>query len=144
MRLEHWIIVAFVALCAGMTGVFLAGNWSPAPEVQRASGLHDLIHKDLELSDAQEQRLEVVERKFAARKKELEARLRAANLALADAIETDKANSPAVQAAIDDFHEAMGELQKLTIEHVFEMREILDEEQAKAFDKEIVRALKEQ
>ena len=38
----------------------------------------------------------------------------------------------------------MGELQKLTIEHVFEMREILDEEQAKAFDKEIVRALKEQ
>ncbi len=83
MRLEHWIIVAFVALCAGMTGVFLAGNWSPAPEVQRASGLHDLIHKDLELSDAQEQRLEVVERKFAARKKELEARLRAANLALA-------------------------------------------------------------
>ena len=94
MRLEHWIIVAFVALCAGMTGVFLAGNWSPAPEVQRASGLHDLIHKDLELSDAQEQRLEVVERKFAARKKELEARLRAANLALADAIETDKANSP--------------------------------------------------
>ena len=144
MRLEHWIIVAFVALCAGMTGVFLAGNWSPAPEVPGASGLHDLIHKDLELSDAQEQRLEVVERKFAARKKELEARLRAANLALADAIETDKANSPAVQAAIDDFHEAMGELQKLTIEHVFEMREILDEEQAKAFDKEIVRALKEQ
>ena len=70
--------------------------------------------------------------------------MRAANLALADAIETDKANSPAVQAAIDDFHEAMGELQKLTIEHVFEMREILDEEQAKAFDKEIVRALKEQ
>ena len=116
----------------------------PAPEVQRASSLHDLIHKDLELSDAQEQRLAVIERKFAARKKELETRLRAANLALADAIETDKANSPAVQAAIDDFHEAMGELQKLTIEHVFEMREILDEEQAKAFDKEIVRALKEQ
>jgi nickel and cobalt resistance protein CnrR len=144
MRLEHWIIVAFVALCAGMTGVFLAGNWSPPPEVQRASSLHDLIHKDLVLSDVQEQSLEVVERKFAAHKKELEARLRAANLALADAIETDKANSPAVQAAIDDFHEAMGGLQKLTIEHVFEMREILDEEQAKAFDKEIVRALKEQ
>ena len=85
MRLEHWIIVSFVALCAGMTGVFLAGNWSPAPEVQRASSLHDLIHKDLELSDAQEQRLAVIERKFAARKKELETRLRAANLALADA-----------------------------------------------------------
>ena len=73
MRLEHWIIVSFVALCAGMTGVFLAGNWSPAPEVQRASSLHDLIHKDLELSDAQEQRLAVIERKFAARKKELAA-----------------------------------------------------------------------
>jgi len=144
MRLEHWIIVAFVALCAGMTGVVLAGNWSQAPTVQRASGLHDLIHKDLDLSAEQEQRLKVIERKFAKRKKELEARLRAANLALAQAIETDKANSPAVQAAVDDFHEVMGEMQKLTIEHVFEMREILDEEQAKAFDREIIRALKEQ
>ena len=37
----------------------------------------------------------------------------------------------------------MGELQKVTIEHVFEMREILTEEQAIVFDAEVVRALTE-
>ena len=139
MKLEHWIIVVFLALCAGMTGVFVAGNWSVTHPVETASGLHELVH----LSADQEAELELIEHRFAARKAELEQKLRAANLALAGAMEADKFYSPAVQAAIDDFHTAMGELQKVTIEHVFEMREILTEEQAIVFDAEVVRALTE-
>jgi len=143
MKLEHWIIVVFLALCAGMTGVFVAGNWSVTHPVETASGLHELVQHDLDLSADQEAELELIEHRFAARKAELEQKLRAANLALAGAMEADKSYSPAVQAAIDDFHTAMGELQKVTIEHVFEMREILTEEQAIVFDAEVVRALTE-
>lgn len=143
MKLEHWIVVAFLALCAGMTGVFVAGSWSASHPVETPSGLHELVHHDLDLSSDQEAQLERIEHRFAARKAELEQKLRAANLALADAMETDKSYSPAVQAAIDDFHSAMGELQKVTIEHVFEMREILSEDQAIVFDAEVVRALTE-
>ena len=143
MKLEHWIIVVFVALCAGMTGVFVAGNWAVTHPVEAASGLHELVHHDLDLSADQEAEFELIEHRFAARKAELEQKLRAANLALAGAMEADKSYSPAVQAAINDFHTAMGELQKVTIEHVFEMREILTEEQAIVFDAEVVRALTE-
>ena len=143
MKLEHWIIVVFVALCAGMAGVFVAGNWSLTHPIETASGLHELVHRDLNLSADQEAKLEQIEHRFAARRAELEQTLRAANLALAEAMEADKSYSPAVQAAIDEFHTAMGELQKVTIEHVFEMREILTEEQAVIFDAEVVRALTE-
>ena len=143
MKLEHWIVVVFLALCAGMTGVFIAGSWSATHPVETPSGLHELVHHDLDLSAEQEAELELIEHRFAARKAELEQKLRAANLALAEAMEADKSYSPAVQAAIDEFHTAMGELQKVTIEHVFEMREILTEEQAIVFDAEVVRALTE-
>ncbi|HBL93800.1 MAG TPA: heavy metal resistance protein [Hyphomonas sp.] len=143
MKLEHWIIVVFLALCAGMVGVFAAGSWSASHPPKTASTLHDLVHHDLELTDEQNAALEVIERRFATRKAELEADLRQANRALAEAMEADKTYSPAVQAAIDEFHTAMGELQKVTIEHVFEMREILTEEQAIVFDAEVVRALTE-
>lgn len=143
MKLEHWIVIAFLALCAGMAGVFVAGNLSANYPIRTANSLHDLVHRDLDLSTDQVADLEVIEHRFQARKTELEAALRAANLALSDAMQADKTYSPAVQAAIDRFHQTMGELQKETIEHVFEMREILNEDQAKVFDAAVVRALTE-
>lgn len=143
MKLEHWIIVAFIALCAGMTGVFLSGHLNNARPSNSAAGLHDMVHHDLNLSKDQEVKLEVTEERFAIHKSQLEARLKGANRALAEAISADKTNSPRVQAAIEEFHQAMGELQKLTIEHVFEMRALLTEEQAAVFDAEVVRALTE-
>ena len=85
MKLEHWIIVVFLALCAGMTGVFVAGNWSVTHPVETASGLHELVHHDLDLSADQGAELELIEHRFAAKKAELEQKLRAANLALAGA-----------------------------------------------------------
>ncbi len=44
-------------------------------------------------------------------------------------------------AAIDQSHVAMGALQKETLEHLFEMRAVLDPEQAKRFDSTVVKAL---
>lgn len=143
MKLEHWIVVVFLALCAGMTGVFVAGSWSATHPVETPSSLHELVHHVLDLSAEQEAELELIERRFAARKVELGQNLRTANLALAKAMDADKSYSPTVQAAIGEIHTAMGELQKVTIEHVFEMREILTEEQAIVFDAEVVRALTE-
>ena len=111
-------------------------------QIDAAKGTFEGYEGHLDEAD-QKAELEQIEHRFAARKAELEQKLRAANLALAGAMEADKSYSPAVQAAIDDFHTAMGELQKVTIEHVFEMREILTEEQAIVFDAEVVRALTE-
>lgn len=142
MKLASWIIIGLVALCAGMTGVFIATSWIASAERTPAS-FHQHLHRNFDLSADQAAKLEEIERRFVVRKVELEARLQAANFALAGAIQKDKTDSPNVEAAIDEFNQAMGELQKVTIEHVFEMREILTSEQALAFDTEVVRALTE-
>ncbi len=52
-----------------------------------------------------------------------------ANMELAQAILTDKGDSPRVRSAIAKIHEAQGELQNATVQHVFEMRVILRPEQ---------------
>ena len=52
-----------------------------------------------------------------------------ANMELADAISRDKSYSKDVQNSVDKIHNAMGEMQKTTLEHLFEMQNILDEKQ---------------
>ena len=71
----------------------------------------------------------------------LEAEVRAANRELAAAIASSGGDTPEVQAAVDHFHVAMGDLQKATIAHVFEMRAVLNPEQARVFDAAVVSAL---
>ncbi len=43
--------------------------------------------------------------------------------------------------AIDHTHDVMGTLQKETLEHLFEMRAVLNREQAQEFDESVVKAL---
>ena len=89
----------------------------------------------------QDRRLDVVEARFAAQRPALEAEVRAANRELAAAIAASDGDTPQVQAAVDHFHAAMGDLQKATITHVFEMRSVLTPAQAEVFDAAVVEAL---
>jgi hypothetical protein len=85
-----------------------------------------------------------LEQDFAVRRRAREAELRAANAELARAIQVRHEYSPEVQAAVERFHDAMGELQKETILHVLAMRTVLTPDQALEFDKRIGEALTEQ
>ena len=108
---------------------------------RQAPSLHSVVHKNLDLSAEQDRRLVAIETRFAARRPALEAEVRAANRELAAAIAASDGDSPQVQAAVDHFHAAMGELQKATITHVFEMRSVLTPAQAEVFDEAVVDAL---
>lgn len=143
MRIGLWLVIALVALCAGVAGAFVGNQWSDANGPMSPKSLHAIVHDNLGLTAAQEAELDVIEAQFAEDKRALEERLKTAKRTLAEAIDEDKDYSPRVAAAIEEFHHAMGELQKLTIEHVFEMRALLTEEQAETFDAEVVRALTE-
>ena len=48
---------------------------------------------------------------------------------------------PKVTAAVDHVHHVMGEMQKSTLEHLFEMRAVMNPDQARRFDKTVVKAL---
>jgi len=125
------VVTIVVAFLAGLGGVGLGRLFF---ESQRPPGLHQMLHNELQLSAAQEREIEALERDFAPRRRALEAEMRAANGELATAMREEHEYGPRVTAAIERFHHAMGQLQSETMQHVFDMREVLNEEQRQRFD----------
>lgn len=133
------LITVVLAALASVAGAWLGAGWMM--KQHETPGLHEIVHRKLDLSAGQDAQLDQIEARFAARRPALEAEVRAANRELAEAIAASKGDSAEVRAAVDHFHDAMGALQKATIAHVFEMRAVLTPDQARVFDKEIAGAL---
>ena len=90
---------------------------------------HQYLHDQLNITEEQERELSKLEAKYQKQKKYLEEVMRLANMELANNIGEDRSYSENVQKSVDKIHKAMGGLQKLTLEHLFEMQNILDDEQ---------------
>jgi nickel and cobalt resistance protein CnrR len=140
MRWRQFVLVALIAFAAAAVGVIAGRTFAP-PAKPAETELHALLHRQLDLTKEQHRKLDEIEARFAARRAELEAEMRADNARLAAAISAEKGYGPRVTAAIDHSHILMGELQKATLEHVFEMRSVLTPEQAATFDRTVVKAL---
>ena len=134
------LLIALIAFVAAVVGV-LVGRAYVVRQTPVETELHALLHSQLELDSGQHARIEEIERRFAVRKQALELELRADNARLADAIEAEHGYGPQVSAAVDRSHQAMGQLQKETLEHVFAMRSVLRADQAAKFDSAVVKAL---
>jgi hypothetical protein len=121
------------------------GAWGGAEYVMQRmrpeAPLHELVHEKLHLTSDQQRRIAGLEAQHAARREALQAEMRGANADLARAIQAQHAYTPQVQAAIDRFHHAMGELQKETILHVLAMRTELTPAQAAQFDQTVAKSL---
>lgn len=139
----NWKSIVITAILAALASG--AATWASATWVMRERqppSLHSVVHEKLDLSAEQDRRLDIIESRFAARRPVLEAEVRAANRELAAAIAASEGDTPQVQAAVDHFHAAMGDLQKATITHIFEMRAVLTPDQAEVFDAAVVEALR--
>ena len=141
MRRVGWglVLTVVLTLLAAVAGTWIGARY--IYQQRHQPSLHEFVHEELELSAAQERRLEVLEQDFAVRRRAREAELRAANAELARAIQERHEYSPEVKAAVERFHDAMGELQKETILHVLAMRKVLTPDQAARFDRRIGEAL---
>jgi len=139
---DAWRLAPLLALtfCAAIAGVIF-GRAYVVPPRPVENELHELLHSSLDLDAAQDQRLEAIEKNFAVRRQALELELRANNARLAEAIETEHGYGPKVAGAVDRSHQAMGQLQKETLEHIFAMRAVLRPDQAAKFDQAVVKAL---
>lgn len=141
MQLKRFLLIVVVAFVAALGGVVagraLVTRLSPLPETE----LHAILHDKLDLDAAQRARIEVYEQQFAVRKNALEAEMRADNARLARAIMAEHGYGPEVTAAVDRSHQAMGELQKETLQHIFRLRSVLNPDQARRFDAAAVEAL---
>ncbi|MAC59293.1 MAG: heavy metal resistance protein [Novosphingobium sp.] len=133
------LLLLLLAVAAGALGTYGANRWIAAQA--QPHGIHEFVHKELRLTASQETQLEGLEQNFAVQHSQLELALRAANANLARAMNEEHRYGPKVGAAIDQVHARMGDLQKATVQHVFNMRALLDPQQQKAFDREVSEAL---
>jgi Spy/CpxP family protein refolding chaperone len=140
LSLKGLAATAAVAFLAGLAGVWV-GTTAMHALHQGRPGLHEVVHDELNLTAEQTTRIEAIESEFATRRRALEIEMQAANAELAAAIREEHGYGPRVTAAVERFHHAMGELQSETIQHVFEMREVLTPEQQAIFDRTVVDAL---
>ena len=138
MKKLHIALAVLLAALAGSLGALGADRWA---NHDADTGLHAFVHDELTLTNEQKQRLEALEARFAVERARLDASARAANAQLAQAMEAEHEYGPRVGAAIDKVHARMGDLQKATVRHVFDMREILDPDQQRRFDQQVSKAL---
>jgi Spy/CpxP family protein refolding chaperone len=134
------LLIALIAFAAAMVGV-LAGRGLINAQTPVENEIHALLHQKLDLDSSQAAQIETLEHRFSIRKKALEMELRADNVRLAEAIEAEHGYGPKVAAAVDLSHQAMGQLQKETLQHIFAMRAVLRPDQAAKFDRAVVKAL---
>ncbi|RJF93796.1 periplasmic heavy metal sensor [Sphingomonas cavernae] len=137
---KYIVFIAIIAFAAALAGV-VVGREFVIPDRPVENELHELLHAQLKLDDAQQAKIDVIEKQFALRRRALERELRADNARLAEAIEAEHGYGPRVAAAVDLSHTAMGQLQKETLEHIFAMRGVLRPDQAVRFDEAVVKAL---
>jgi len=117
--------VILLAACAAVLSTMAYSRWQK-PAYQNA---HDWIHTQIGLTAEQEKALEPIEKRYRDRRRDLEQGLTLANRELGEAMLADGRDSARVEMAMEKIHTDMGELQKVTIGHVFEMKEALSEEQ---------------
>jgi Spy/CpxP family protein refolding chaperone len=140
MARSRIVLVAVIAFLAALAGVAAGRLLFPAPQPSETE-LHALLHRQLDLTAEQHAQLDKIEGDFAARRQALELGMRSDNARLAEAIAGELGYGPNVSAAIDHSHRLMGELQKVTLEHIFAMRAVLRPDQKAKFDKAVVKAL---
>lgn len=138
--LKSTLVTAVLAAAVGAAAAW--GAMTTQARQDRPADLHHLVHERLDLSPEQDRRLDEIEAAFAERRAPLEAEVRQANAELSAAIAASQGETPEVQAAVDHFHTAMGDLQMATIRHVFEMRAVLTPRQAEEFDRAVVETLR--
>ena len=124
------IIVFFVAVVAvAALAAFATLRWSGGHPPSSSVASHEWLHRELQLTPEQHKALEPIEAKFGERERRLAGQLRAANANLAHVLAEEKAYTPRVAAQVEMVHHCMGELQKASIEHLYEMRAVLTPEQ---------------
>ena len=138
--LKSTLVTAVLAAAVGAAAAW--GAMTIQARQDRPADLHHLVHERLDLSPEQDRRLDEIEAAFAERRAPLEAEVRQANAELSAAIAASQGETPEVQAAVDHFHTAMGDLQMATIRHVFEMRAVLTPRQAEEFARAVVEPLR--
>jgi nickel and cobalt resistance protein CnrR len=118
-------LLAAVAILAGLS-CWTAGHFMRSHPEGRP---HDWVHQELKLTSEQTALLVPMEARHAEAVRQGKDAMRRASDELARAILADREDSPRIRASVEQIHVAMGDLQKATLGHIFEMKAVLTPEQ---------------
>ncbi len=122
MRLVFFVVLA--ALAAGAACYFV-NHLTRRQERKDPVESHYWIHQQLKITEEQDRALEPAEQRFEHERLRLSEAILQGNKDLAEAIRSDKADSPKVREAMRKIHQAQGELQDAVVHHVFDMKATL-------------------
>ena len=122
------ILLVLVAGIAGAACWFTARYLNRVGHAEKGDA-HAWIHTQLGITAGQDQALEPIEQRYAEQRKHYGEMLRIANAELGKAIIEDRSDSERVKAAVARIHQAQGELQNATLQHIFEMKSVLTPQQ---------------
>ncbi len=140
IHIKELRLLALVALVA-FAVCWATNHFKYFPHLKENKGPHQWLHSQLNITFEQDKKLTDIEERFQKRKLTLEATIKGANSELAKVIMKDKRNSEQVKAAVNKIHHAQGELQKVTLEHLFEMQTVLTPEQSEKLNRMAADAL---
>lgn len=141
------VVFLLIFLVIAFTGLYIGQNilyYNHQENKTHSTHWHLKFHHKLKLTKVQMSKLSEIEEEFSLKRKALEQKIQSANKDLAAAIKSDKAFSIKVQEATNQIHQAMGELQKETLQHLFKMQPILTDEQNRKLEQLITDALEAQ
>lgn len=118
--------VVFVACLGGSyLGIGLSRSYFFDASDDSGGATHEELHKALDLTPEQEVALVPLEEEAEKRQDELREALDKANAELAQVFVSERSYTPKVEKSVEKIHRAMAELQKATLEHLFEMEKVL-------------------
>lgn len=127
--MRTWIGLIAMAVAVAAISSFCTLRWMASRPSIVSADAHEWLHRELHLTPEQHRALEPIEERFAEKERKHREEMRAANRRLAAAIRKGDPNSPEIAAAVQTIHLHMGEIQKGSIDHLFEMRAVLTPEQ---------------
>lgn len=119
-----------VVLCAAV-------SWGSARWAMRGKELaengwrHGWLHEELGLTDEQSREIRSFEETYHERRRKLQAEFEAEKDRLAQLLRNQDADPQRVKRAVDALHEVHGQLQQVSIEHYYDLLEVLPPEKRK-------------
>lgn len=139
-RFAPLILSVGLVAASGVGGAWL-GSTLFQPSEYTHQDFHNRLYSELRLTPDQRAFMGALEERHAAEDRALNQALASANRALAEILGRETAYTNEVDSALGNVHAAMLELQKAAVRHLYEMRDILDANQRKTFDRHVAETM---
>ncbi len=144
-KIVHALAFMILIVSSAMGSAYIGQHYFPhihlQDETAKLNSFDQILHQQLSISPQQDVQLARIEETYQKQLKQFSEKLKLINIELANAVKEEKSFGPRIEKAIEENHTTLGELQKVTMKHLFEMQTVLSPEQSEKRNSVIANAL---